>query len=81
MLLADPMTLHLRSTVRLPTEQQLIEIACIDAKMDLNMNSPIRADHFLMEMLTGEPNFIRHYDHIGFQNSWFIPICWKRLIN
>ncbi len=47
---------------------QLIEAACVDAKMDLNMNSPARADNFLMEMLTGEPNFVRHYNHIGFQS-------------
>ncbi len=53
--------------------KQLIEAACVDAKMDLNMNSPAKADHFLMEMLTGEPNFIRHYNHIGFQSYLVHP--------
>ncbi len=47
---------------------QIIEAACIDARLDLNMNSPAPADHFLMEMLTGEPNFLKHYNHIGFQS-------------
>lgn len=53
--------------------QQIIEAACVDAKMDLNMNSPARHDHFLMEMLTSEPNFIRHYNHIGFQSYLVHP--------
>lgn len=52
---------------------QMIEAACVDARMDLNMNSPARSDHFLMEMLTGEPNFIRHYNHIGFQSYFVHP--------
>ena len=51
--------------------EQIIEATCIDAKIDLNMDSRLPADNFLMEMLTGEPNFIRHYNHIGFQ-SYFV---------
>lgn len=34
--------------------QQLIEAVCIDAKIDLDMEALPQADHFLMEMLTGE---------------------------
>jgi formiminoglutamase len=37
------------------------------------MNSPSPADHFLMEILTGEPNFVRHYNHIGFQSYYVHP--------
>jgi formiminoglutamase len=53
--------------------QQIIEATCVDAKIDLNMDSVIPADHFLMEMLVGEPNFIRHYNHIGFQSYFVHP--------
>ena len=52
---------------------RIIEAVCIDAKMDLDLNSPSPADHFLMEILTGEPNFVRHYNHIGFQSYYGHP--------
>ncbi|MEP7257291.1 MAG: formimidoylglutamase [Flavitalea sp.] len=54
-------------------QNRIIEAACVDALMDLNMQSPKKSDHFLMEMLTGEPNFIRHYNHIGFQSYFVHP--------
>lgn len=50
-----------------------IEATCIDALIDLNMDSPFRHENFLMEMLTGEPNFLRHYNHIGFQSYFLHP--------
>jgi formiminoglutamase len=53
--------------------EQIIEATCVDAKIDLNMDSVLPADHFLMEMLVGEPNFIRHYNHIGFQSYFVHP--------
>lgn len=52
---------------------KLIEAVTVDARMDLDMNSMARADNFLMEMLTGEPNFVRHYSHIGFQSYLVHP--------
>jgi formiminoglutamase len=52
---------------------QIIEAVCVDARIDLNMDSVLPADHFLMEMLTGEPNFLRHYNHIGFQSYMVHP--------
>lgn len=52
---------------------RIIEAVCVDAKMDLDMNSAARSDHFLMEMLTGEPNYLRHYNHIGFQSYFVHP--------
>jgi formiminoglutamase len=39
----------------------------------LNLESPFRHENFLMEMLTGEPNFIRHYNHIAFQSYYVHP--------
>lgn len=53
--------------------ERIIEAVCVDAKIDLDMNSPARSENFLMEMLTGEPNFIRHYNHIGFQSYLVHP--------
>lgn len=53
--------------------QQIIEVTCADAKIDLDPDSILPVDIFLMEMLTGEPNFIRHYNHIGFQSYLVHP--------
>jgi hypothetical protein len=48
--------------------KEIIEAVTIDAKIDLSLESHLRSENFLMEMLTGEPNFIRHYSHIAFQS-------------
>ena len=53
--------------------KQIIEVSCVDALIDLNINSSFRSDNFLMEMLTSEPNYIRHYNHIGFQSFYVHP--------
>ncbi len=53
--------------------KKLIEATCVDALIDLNMDSPFRNENFLMEMLTGEPNYIRHYNHIAFQSYYVHP--------
>jgi formiminoglutamase len=53
--------------------KKIIEAACVDALIDLNLDSPFKHENFLMEMLTGEPNFIRHYNHIAFQSFYVHP--------
>jgi arginase family enzyme len=53
--------------------KKLIEASCVDALVDIDLESPFRHENFLMEMLTGEPNFIRHYNHIGFQSYYVHP--------
>jgi len=53
--------------------KKIIEASCVDALIDLNLESPFRHENFLMEMLTGEPNFIRHYNHIAFQSYYVHP--------
>ncbi|MFN6374172.1 MAG: arginase family protein [Chitinophagia bacterium] len=55
------------------TEKKIIEVTGIDAYIDLSIDNPIKSKNFLMEMLTGEPNFIRHYNHIGFQSYYVHP--------
>jgi formiminoglutamase len=53
--------------------KKTIEASCVDALIDLNLESPFRHENFLMEMLTGEPNYIRHYNHIAFQSYYVHP--------
>ena len=53
---------------------RIIEASCIDSRIDLNMDSVLATDNFLMEILTGEPNFVRHYNHIGFQSYFVHPM-------
>lgn len=50
-----------------------VDIAGVDAVIDINLESPLRSENFLMEMLTGEPNYTRHYNHIGFQSYFVHP--------
>lgn len=53
--------------------KQLTEASVVDALIDLDMESPFANDHFLMEMFTAEPNYIKHYNHIGFQSYLVHP--------
>ncbi len=53
--------------------EKAIEASCVDALIDLNIDSPFRQENFLMEMLTAEPNYIRHYNHIAFQSYYVHP--------
>ena len=53
--------------------KKLIEATVIDATIDLRSESPLRSQNFLMEMLTSEPNMIKHYNHIGFQSYFVHP--------
>jgi formiminoglutamase len=52
---------------------KIIEATVIDATIDLKSSSVSRSENFLMEMLTSEPNLIRHYNHIGFQSYFVHP--------
>jgi len=53
--------------------EKIIEAVCVDAKIDLDMEGHFPAENFLMQMLTAQPNFIRHYNHIGFQSYFVHP--------
>ena len=52
---------------------QVIEASCIDSFINLGTGTSLRSENFLMEMLTGEPNFIRHYNHLAFQSYFVHP--------
>jgi len=53
--------------------KKIIEATVIDATIDLKSESPVRSQSFLMEMLTSEPNMIKHYNHVGFQSYFVHP--------
>lgn len=53
--------------------EKFIEATVIDAHIDLHSESSLRSENFLMEMLTGEPNKVTHYNHIGFQSYFVHP--------
>jgi arginase family enzyme len=52
---------------------QIIEATCIDALINLRGDSAIRSENFLLDMLTAEPNVIKHYNHIAFQSYLVHP--------
>jgi arginase family enzyme len=51
----------------------IIDATCVDARINLRGESPIRSENFLLDMLTTEPNMVRHYNHIGFQSYFVHP--------
>lgn len=52
---------------------KFIEATVIDAHIDLHSENSMRSENFLMDMLTSEPNHVRHYNHIGFQSYFVHP--------
>lgn len=50
-----------------------INLACVDAVVNLNMDSVLPSEQFLMQLLTSEPNYVKHYTHIGFQSYLVHP--------
>ena len=54
-------------------DKRLVDAVGIDSVIDINIDSPFRSDNFLMELLTAEPNYLRHYNHIGFQSYYVHP--------
>jgi formiminoglutamase len=54
-------------------DRKAVDAVGVDALIDINLESPFRADNYLMELLTAEPNYMRHYNHIGFQSYYVHP--------
>lgn len=50
-----------------------IDFTIVDSRIDLSIDIPVKSSNFLMEILTGEPNHIRHYNHIAFQSYLVHP--------
>ncbi len=55
------------------TLDKTFDLTCIDAKIDLNADSVIPTDKFLLDMFTKSPNHLNHYNHIGFQSYFVHP--------
>lgn len=55
------------------SQQLIIEATVADALIDLKEDSGIRSERFLMDILTEQPNYLRHYNHIGFQSYFVHP--------
>ncbi len=51
----------------------LVEATCIDAEINLRGESTVPAENFLMEMFTGDPNILKHYNHLAFQSYFVHP--------
>lgn len=52
---------------------RITEATVVDATIDLGGESSLPCTNFLLQMLTSEPNFINHYNHIGFQSYLVHP--------
>jgi arginase family enzyme len=53
--------------------EKIIEVTNVDARMDMDFDSQVPEENFLLDLLTSEPNFVRHYNHIGFQSYLVHP--------
>ncbi|MEO6069434.1 MAG: formimidoylglutamase [Chitinophagaceae bacterium] len=53
--------------------KELVDAAGVDAMIDINMDSPLKSENFVMEMLTADPNYMRHYNHLAFQSYFVHP--------
>jgi len=54
-------------------KEKTINAAVLDSLIDLEDTENIDDQNYLMEMLTGHPNFIRHFSHLGFQSYFVNP--------
>lgn len=53
--------------------EQMVVASVADMLIDLDETEDINHHSFLMDMLTGTPNFIAHYSHIAFQSYYAHP--------
>lgn len=53
--------------------EKIIHASVTDMLINMDETEELTADSFLMDMLTGQPNFIKHYNHIGFQSYYVHP--------
>lgn len=53
--------------------EKTVEVTCVDAAVDLHGESTTRSENFLLDMLTVEPNLVKHYNHIAFQSYFVHP--------
>jgi arginase family enzyme len=54
--------------------EQIIDMTVVDMLADLDDTEGQRYDNHLMDALTGMPNFVRHFNLIGFQSYYVNPM-------
>lgn len=54
-------------------DKKSVEAVGVDAVIDINIDSPRRSQNFVMELLTAEPNYLQHYNHLAFQSYFVHP--------
>ncbi len=57
----------------LASANKTFEVTIADALINLDRESVFAADHFLFQLLTDEPNFVRHLNLFGFQSYFVNP--------
>jgi arginase family enzyme len=67
------LTLTLSQYYAFADEKRQVDAVGVDAVIDINIDSPFRSDNYLMELLTADPNYMRHYNHIAFQSYFVHP--------
>lgn len=53
--------------------EKMINISVADMLIDLDETEAVTSRSFLMDMITSQPNFVSHYNHIGFQSYYAHP--------
>ncbi|MDR0793107.1 MAG: formimidoylglutamase [Chitinophagaceae bacterium] len=52
---------------------RMVDMVCVDAFIDLNGADSMPSENFLLNIFTEEPNFLKQYNHIGFQSYFVHP--------
>jgi arginase family enzyme len=65
------LTLHQYEVFKKEGKNAIVSVA--DMLIDLDEQESVTSASFLLDMLTGSPNFIRHYNHIAFQSYYAHP--------
>lgn len=53
--------------------RNIIEATVVDALIDIDTESRVPSESFLLEMLTGQPNYIQQFNLLGFQSYFTYP--------
>lgn len=53
--------------------RNIIEATVVDALIDIDTESMVPSESFLLEMLTGQPNYIQQFNLLGFQSYFTYP--------
>lgn len=72
-LLGGSHDLSLQQYEAFKTAQRVVSAVSADMLIDLDESEEVTDRSFLMDMLTSEPNYVRHYTHLGFQSYYVQP--------